>query len=64
MHKITVPYLMFGNEKIEPPVGLSELLETAWTKRSEVSDREKVSGYKRQVYKNSNGRWVTKFERM
>lgn len=65
MRKIVIPYLVFENERIEVPVGFSEILETAWKKRdgNEVDPTaEVVSKYERSTYKQGNGRWATKFK--
>lgn len=60
--KIEIPYLLIGGFKVETPVGLSELLESAWSRKSEIQrDREFVSKYERTVFKNENGRWVTRY---
>ncbi|WP_210469680.1 hypothetical protein [Sporosarcina sp. 6E9] len=64
MHKIVVPHLTFEGEKIETPVGLSELLEPAWTLRAECEPISDVAnGYERRVYKRENGCWTTKYEK-
>lgn len=63
MYKIEVPHLSFENEIIESPVGLSELLESAWKLDSDCkSTSDIVNKFDRKVYKNNDGRWVTKFE--
>lgn len=63
MHKIEIPYLIFEGEKIETPVGLSELLESAWKLDSDCeSTSDIVNKFDRKAYKNKDGRWVTKFE--
>ncbi|MHA6258321.1 hypothetical protein ACXYMX_00280 [Sporosarcina sp. CAU 1771] len=63
MYKIEIPHLSFENEKIETPVGLSELLESTWTVKGEINN-EVVSKFHRTTFKKPNGRWVTKFEGM
>lgn len=62
-HKIVIPYLSFANEKIDVPVGLSELLESTWTRKEEVSVSKVVDKFSRVIYKKPDGRWATKFER-
>lgn len=65
MHKIVVPYLTFENEKIDTPVGLSELLEPTWSLDVDNEGmNEVVNQFKRTTYKRPNGRWSTKFEKV
>ncbi|MEK5334401.1 hypothetical protein [Lysinibacillus sp. FSL W8-0992] len=64
MQKIFIPHLIFEGEKIETPLGLSELLEPAWSTNVDTSKiDEVVSLYDREVYKNERGRWMTKYTR-
>jgi len=63
MCKIVVPYLQLGEFRVETPVGLSELLEPAWGKRTEEYDEiEKfASQFHREVFRNEEGRIVTEY---
>ncbi|MGE7667393.1 hypothetical protein ACQKMN_16965 [Ureibacillus composti] len=65
MYKIVIPYLQIGEFRVETPVGLSELLENAWVLRKENKDEVKkfVSKFNRTVYRNAEGRLVTRYER-
>jgi len=63
MHKIEIPHLAFEGKEIEPPVGLSELLESAWRIGTECElTSDIVSGFERKAYKRKNGCWATKYE--
>lgn len=62
-YKIIIPHLVIGGEKLDVPVGLSEILESTWSKeKNDDSIGEIVNRYNRTVYKQENGRWATKYE--
>lgn len=62
VRKIVVPFLSFGNEEINSPIGLSEILEKTWVKKiDDEPNNEVVNHFSRSIYKSSNGRWATKF---
>ena len=64
MNRIIIPYLQIGGYKVETPVGLSELLEAAWSNPKENDEVEEfASKFTRNVYKNSDGKLVTRYKR-
>lgn len=63
--KIIIPYLQIGDFKVETPVGLAELLQNAWARPKENDPVDKfVSKYHRTVFRNPEGRLVTKYEKV
>lgn len=61
-YKIEIPYLQVGEFKVPTPVGLSELLEPAWSiKKESQIDSAFISKYERTVFKNEDGRLVTRY---
>lgn len=63
MREIIIPYLSFGNTRIETPVGLSDLLEKSWVEKSEDEGDFVPDEYAREIYQNDTGRWVTKLKK-
>lgn len=64
-YQITIPYLQIGEFRVETPVGFSELLQPSWSKPKKDEEFEKfVSQYKRTVFRNSEGRIVTRYEKV
>lgn len=64
MIQVIVPHLQIGEFKVETPVGLSELLEKAWVSPKENDEVEQyASQFIRTVFRNEEGRLVTKYER-
>ncbi|RKJ30802.1 hypothetical protein D7X33_41070 [Butyricicoccus sp. 1XD8-22] len=62
MTQINIPYLQIGEYRIETPIGLSELLQPAWSKQKDDDDvKEFATQYERTVFRNSEGRLVTKY---
>lgn len=62
--KVSIPYLQVGDFKVETPIGLSELLENAWVLPKEKDEVEQfASQFIRTVFRNSDGRLVTRYER-
>ena len=60
VYKITIPYLQIGEFRVKTPVGLSELLEGAWSHPSKVEiDEDFINRYDRTVSKNEKGQIVT-----
>ncbi len=60
--QIIIPYLQIGEFRIKTPIGLSELLQPAWSKPKEDDDVEELAlQYERTVFRNSEGRLVTKY---
>lgn len=63
-YQITIPYLQIGEYRVETPVGLSELLEKSWTVKVENDDIDTfASSYHRTVFRNSEGRLVTRYKK-
>ncbi|QFF98795.1 hypothetical protein PB01_08090 [Psychrobacillus glaciei] len=63
-HRIIVPYLEIGEFKVATPIGFSELLEPAWTKKIENDEIDVfASSYHRTVFRNPEGRLVTRYEK-
>lgn len=61
-YQITIPYLQIGEFRVETPIGLSELLQPSWSKPKKDDKTEKfLSQYERTVFRNSEGRIVTKY---
>lgn len=61
-YKIEIPYLQVGEFKVETPVGLSELLQDAWSHPTEVkNDDDFVSKYECVDFKNEKGQIVSRF---
>lgn len=63
--------LEFGEEKVKPPIGLSELLGPAWViptnemlEKMEQDEKEIEQNYERRVYKNEKGCWATEYRRV
>ena len=64
MPKIIITNLTLGGETFPTPPGLSELLEQAWTKPQENNPVEEfASQFNRIVFRNSEGRLVSRFEK-
>jgi hypothetical protein len=63
MSRIVIPYLQIGESRVETPVGLSELLEPAWSKPNGKNKvKEFASNFTRTTFRNSEGKWVTKYK--
>jgi hypothetical protein len=61
-YRITVSHLNIGGHKVRAHEGLSELLEKCWTTKLENDGvLEFVSKYNRTVYRNTEGRLVTRY---
>lgn len=59
--KIVIPYLQIGEFRVETPVGLSELLEGAWTRSTKAKkDNDFASKYEYTDFRNEEGLIVTK----
>lgn len=64
MSRIVIPYLQIGEFRVETPIGLSELLEPAWSKREGKYEVEEfASQFTRTVFRNSEGKLITIYEK-
>lgn len=64
MPRIIIPFLEIGGERVETPIGFSELLDPVWSSNVDTrKTKEIASQFECTTYKNEKGRWVTCFEK-
>lgn len=61
-HSVIIQQLQIGEFKVDTPIGLSELLESTWSKPKKDDEvNEFTTNYNRIVFRNEEGRLVTRY---